>query len=108
MGVLEVIEIVLTAIIGAVVSWTASSLVKFRAAQEEANKANALANRSMQRDVLYRYFHIVVEEGKHITPEEFSHVSDCYDAYHANGGNGAGTLMYKRIADHAVLDSGRG
>lgn len=107
MGVLEVIEIFLTAVIGAAVTWTATSLAAFMKRQEEANKANALANRSMQRDVLYRYFHHVVEEGKHITPEEFSHVSDCYDAYHANGGNGAGTLMYKRIAEHAVLDSGR-
>lgn len=108
MGVLEVVEIVLTAIIGAVVSWTAGSLVKFRTEQREANKANALANRSMQRDVLYRYFHIIVEEGKAITPEEWAHVEECYNAYHVNGGNGTGTLMFEKMKDCVKLDTGRG
>lgn len=105
---LEIIEIALTGVLTAVTAWLVRSFTTFAREQREANRANALANRSMQRDVLYRYFRTVVEEQKHITPEEFSHVEECYTAYHANGGNGAGTLMFEKIRELAVIDTGRG
>lgn len=75
--------------------------------QRKANESMRQANQSMQRDVLYRYFRIIVEDGQHVTPEEFEHVTECYDAYHALGGNSVGTVMYKRIKECAVIDTGR-
>ena len=82
-------------------------LRNFASEQREVNKANAEANRSMQRDVLYRYFHKAVELQEPLTPEEYKHVSDCYAAYAANGGNGAGVVMWDRIREFARIDTGR-
>lgn len=108
MGVLEIAQVALTAVLTGAVGWLGRTLLAFMREQREANRANAMANRSMQRDVIYRYFRTVVEEGKHVTPEEFAHVEECYSAYHANGGNGAGTLMFEKIRENAVIDTGRG
>ena len=104
---MSIIADVLTCIIGALLLAQSRQLRAFRKEQREVNKSNALANRSLQRDVLYRYFHYVIERGEQITPEELEHVTRCYEAYHANGGNGAGTLMYERIMRHVKLDTGR-
>lgn len=103
---LAVINIIVTSIVGAIASGTAGCLVKFASEQREVNKANVLAQRSMQRDVIYRYFHKAVELGQALTPEEYKHVTDCASAYEANGGNGTGTLMYERIKEHARIETG--
>lgn len=103
----EIINLFVTSIVGIIASGTAGYLVKFAHEQKEVNKANAEANRSMQRDVLYRYFHKAVELGESLTPEEYKHVTDCAEAYRLNGGNGAGTIMYDRIREHAIIDTGR-
>ena len=110
LGMLEIVNVILTSAIGAVVSWTAHSLINFRHEQTIANRATEMANRSMQRDVLYRYYRLVVEQGIHITPEEYSHVQECYEAYYANGGNSSETVMtvmFKKIRDLAVIETGR-
>ena len=107
MGVLEVASLVLTTVIGLVVGNLYKRFVDFVGEQREVNRANELAYRSIERDVLYRYFHYVVERGEGITPEEFEHVKRCYEAYHANGGNGAGTLMFERIVEYAKIETGR-
>ena len=104
---IDVINLVVTGVLGFCVSGLMAYLVKFVREQREANLKNAIANISMQRDVLYRYFRIVVEQGVHITPEEFEHVAQCYSAYHQNGGNEMGTMMWERIKEHAVIDTGR-
>lgn len=59
--------------------------------------------RSQQRAEIVRYFRIVVENGDPITMEEMEHLDACYNAYHANGGNGTGTLMYEKIKEHVHL-----
>lgn len=82
-------------------------LKAFRAEQKAVNEANAMANRSLQRDVIYRYFHRIVECGEKVTPEEYEHVSRCADAYFANEGNGVGKVMWDKIEEHVVLDTGR-
>lgn len=71
--------------------------------QRKANEANRLSIRSMQRAEITRYFRMVVEECKPISPEEMSHLEACYEAYHESGGNGTGTLMYERICANAKL-----
>lgn len=104
---LEIISIILSAAIGGVVTWLGKTLSTFVKEQRQVNHANMLANRSMQRDVLYRYYRHVVEQGLSITPEEFSHIKNCYEAYHENGGNGTGTHMWNKIQECAVIDTGR-
>ena len=105
MGI-ELVNLLVTSIVGIVASGTAGYLTKFAREQREVNKANVLAQRSMQRDVIYRYFHKAVELGQALTPEEYKHVTDCANAYQANGGNGTGTLMYERIREHARIETG--
>ena len=107
MGTLEVVSIVLNAIIGAIVAGLFASFRGFVREQREVNKANAQAQRSMQRDVIYRYFHKAVELRQPLTPEEFKHVNDCANAYKANGGNGTGTVMWDRIREYATIETGR-
>ena len=108
MGELEIISITLNAIIGAIVAGLFASFKSFTKEQREVNRANAEANRSMQRDVLYRYFHKSVEMGEPLTPEEFKHVTDCANAYQLNGGNGTGSIMWERIREHAKITTGKG
>lgn len=71
--------------------------------QREANRRNTESIRSMQRAELLRMFQRVVEDGHPVTVEELEHLEACYKAYHANGGNGTGTLMYERIREYAVI-----
>lgn len=78
-------------------------LRRFIKEQRTVNAANKRFVRSMQRAEIVRYFRIVVEQGNPVTTEELEHLDSCYNAYHDNGGNGTGTLMYKRIIDHAYL-----
>ena len=78
-------------------------LSQFVKEQRDANRRNSMSIRSMQRSELTRYFRMVVEDGKPISVEEMTHIEACYKAYHANGGNGAGTLMYERIKEHACI-----
>lgn len=104
---LDLISLIVSALVGIVVGDMYRRLVKFTAEQRKVNAANAMANRSVQRDVLYRYFRIVVEQGQSITPEELEHINRCYTAYHENGGNGTGTTMYERIKEHARINTGR-
>ena len=104
---LDVIAIVLTTLIGLAVGGMYKQLVSFIKEQRTVNHANVLAQRSMQRDVIYRYFHKAVEQGQALTPEEYKHVSDCANAYEANGGNGTGSVMMERIREHAKITTGR-
>lgn len=104
---LDVIALAMTTLIGLVVTGLYKQMNDFVNEQREVNKANVLAQRSMQRDVIYRYFHKSVELGQALTPEEFKHVTDCANAYSANGGNGTGTVMYDRIREFAHIETGR-
>lgn len=74
--------------------------------QRESIKATREFERSMQRAEINRYFRIVVEQGLPVSPEELTHLESCYEAYHAHGGNGTGTLMYERIREHARIETG--
>lgn len=103
----EVASLVLTTLVGLCVGGLYKSFSSFVVEQREVNKANALAQRSMQRDVIYRYFHKAVEMGEPLTPEEFKHVHDCWTAYHANGANGTGDIMWDKIREHAQIETGR-
>jgi hypothetical protein len=102
-----VLNLIITTVVGFIASGTCAALVKFTREQREVNKATAQAQRSMQRDVIYRYFHKAVELRQPLTPEEYKHVNDCANAYRANGGNGTGTVMWERIREHAIIETGR-
>ena len=105
MGI-EQLNVLITSVIGLITSGTAAYLTKFVKEQRKVNVANAQAQRSMQRDVIYRYFHKAVELRQPLTPEEYKHVNDCANAYQANGGNGTGTVMWERIREHAIIETG--
>lgn len=108
MAQLDVLTIAIQAVVGAISTGTLGCLIHFVRKQNKVNKANAMANRAMQRDVLFRYFHSIVEEGNStITPEEYEHLGKCYEAYHENEGNGTGTLMWNKIQENVRLDTGR-
>ena len=107
MQILEIVSIILTSIIGIVLTGLAKQFTMFVKEQRKVNEANELANRSMQRDVIFRYFRIVVEQGQAVTPEEYEHIARCYKAYSANGGNDTGTLMWNKIQEHVTIDTGR-
>lgn len=100
---MNVFENVVNVILAAMISGLWAYLVKFVKEQREANSRNSESIRSMQRSELTRYFRMVVEEKQPISVEEMSHLEACYEAYHANGGNGTGTLMYERIQKCAVI-----
>lgn len=71
--------------------------------QREQNEAQRQFRRAQQRAEIMRYFRLVVEQGEPVTIEEMEHLDACYSAYHANGGNGTGTLMYERIKQYARI-----
>lgn len=71
--------------------------------QREVNQRNKEFEKSMQRSEINRYFRLVVEEGKPVSPEELSHLESSYNAYTAAGGNGTGKLMYERVLEHAHI-----
>jgi len=101
--ILGILASVLSAVVLAILKKVSDSLSGFIAEQKAQNKRNNEFQRSMQRAELNRYFRIVVEQGNPVSPEELSHVTSCYNAYHENGGNGVGTIMYERICEYAKL-----
>ena len=100
---INVFESVMTGLILAALLGLWAMMRGFIKEQRKANETNSLSIRSMQRAEITRYFRMVVEEGKPVSPEEMSHLEACYEAYHENGGNGTGTLMYERIRANAKI-----
>lgn len=100
---MNLVENVVNVILGLMIGALWAYLARFVKEQREANKRNSMSIRSMQRSELTRYFRMVVEDKKPISVEEMSHIEACYEAYHANGGNGTGTLMYERIKECAYI-----
>jgi len=101
--ILGIIASVLSALIVVILKNVSKELADFITEQKAQNKRNNEFQRSMQRAEINRYFRIVVEQGNSISPEELAHVTRCYDAYHANGGNGVGTIMYERICEYSNI-----
>lgn len=100
---ISVITGVLTTLIGALLLAMFRRLTRFERDQRAANRLNAESIQSMQRAELMRMFERVVEDGKPVTVEEMEHATACYNAYHASGGNGTGTLLFERIKEHAII-----
>ena len=98
-----VLGTVLSGITVAAIGIIGKMLMTFIKEQRSENERSKQFERSMQRAEIIRYFRIVVEQGMPISPEELSHLESCYEAYHENGGNGVGTLMYERVREHAKL-----
>ena len=103
---IDIFQIILTSVIGLFVAALWGMMVGFIKEQRKVNRANIKANRSLQEAQLIALFHKVVELQEEITIEEFNAGKECYDAYHANGGNGAGTQMWERIRDCARIRTG--
>lgn len=101
--VLSILASVISGIVLAALLGIWRILHSFVKEQREQNTAQRQFMRSQQRAELVRYFRIVVENSEPITMEEMEHLDACYNAYHANGGNGTGTLMYERIKEHVHL-----
>ena len=103
---IDIFQIILTSVIGLFVAALWGMMVGFIKEQRKVNRANIKANRSLQEAQLIALFHKVVELQEEITIEEFNAGKECYDAYHANGGNGAGTQMWERIRECARIRTG--
>ena len=103
---IDIFQIILTSLIGLFVAALWGMMVGFIKEQRKVNRANIKANRSLQEAQLIALFHKVVELQEEITIEEFNAGKECYDAYHANGGNGAGTQMWERIRECARIRTG--
>ena len=101
-----IFQIILTSVIGLFVAALWGMMVGFIREQRKVNRANAKANLSLQQVQLIALFNKVVERKEEITIEEFNAGKECFDAYHANGGNGAGTQMWERIKECARIRTG--
>ena len=101
--ILGILASVLSALVVFLIKKLSDNFAKFVTEQRAQNQRNNEFQRSMQRAEINRYFRIVVEQGSPISPEELKHVTKCYEAYHDNGGNGVGTIMYERICEHSRL-----
>ena len=101
--ILGILASILSAVIVVVLRNLSKTLSNFINEQREQNKLDNEFRRSMQRAEINRYFRIVVEQGNPVSPEELTHLENCYKAYHKNGGNGVGTIMYQRICEYAKL-----
>ena len=101
--ILGILASILSGVVVFLLKKLSDSFTKFMTEQKAQNKRNNEFYRSMQRAEINRYFRIVVEQGYPVSPEELTHLEKCYQAYHENGGNGVGTIMYERICEHAKL-----
>lgn len=102
---ISVFEGAVTTVLAAAMIGMWAMLRAFVKEQREANEANRMANRSMQREVIYRMFREHVERGEPMAPHELDHLEDVYGAYHANGGNGTATVMYDRIREFGRIST---
>lgn len=103
---IDIFQIILTSLIGLFVAALWGMMVGFIKEQRKVNEANIKANRSLQEAQLIALFHKVVEENEEITIEEFNAGKECFEAYHANGGNGAGVQMWERTQKYARIRTG--
>ena len=110
MEFMEIISLILDAIITAAVAFIfkrlgalAGSLDESRKAAAEADKRNREFEMSMQQSEIIHAFQRYVEDGKPMSLEEATHLDKCYEAYHANGGNSVGTLLYERTKQYAKI-----
>lgn len=99
----SIFEGISTTLLAAVITGMWVFLAKMARQQKEANSRTRDFEKSMQRAEIIRYFRIVVEQGKPISPEELNHLDSCYKAYHALGGNGTGTVMYNKIMENVKI-----
>lgn len=108
--IVSIVQAVLTSLLVAMVTALGAALMRFRKEQRESNRLMRESIASMQKAELMRMFQRVVEDGKPVTVEELEHLDSCYQSYHANGGNGTGTLLYERVRENAfvVTKAGKG
>lgn len=107
---MEVLSIVLDAIITAAVAFIFKRIDALSESIEMQRKEAALADRrnrefemSMQQSEIIHAFQRHVEDGKPMSFEEMKHLDASYRAYHANGGNDVGTLLYERTKEFAKI-----
>lgn len=100
---LEILSIALDVLITVVVIPLLRKVIDLSKAMHAADKRNRDFEMSMQWAEIVRAFQRHVEDGKPMTLEEMAHLDACYEAYHANGGNSTGTMLYERIKEHAKI-----
>jgi len=103
METMELLSIALDVLITAVVIPLLKKVLDLSNAMRVADKRNREFEMSMQWAEIVRAFQRHVEDGKPISLEEMEHLDKCYEAYHANGGNSTGTLLYERVKAHARI-----
>lgn len=102
-SIAAIVETVVAGVVVAAVGAIWRMLSKFIAEQRKVNETNARFQESMQQAEIMRYFRIVVEQGHPLSPEELGHLEATYAAYHAQGFNGVGTVMYERIIKNVKI-----
>ena len=100
---LEILSIALDVLITVVVVPLLKKVIDLSRDMHDADKRNREFEMSMQWSEIVRAFQRHVEDGKPISLEEMEHLDKCYEAYHANGGNSTGTLLYERVKANARI-----
>ena len=108
MFIFAVLEGVLSATLTAAIIALCKTVISMRKEQRENTHQMKLSIMSMQKAEMLRIFQRVVEDRKPITLEELEHLETCYKAYHANGGNGTGTVLYNKIVECACVKTRTG
>lgn len=103
MEVMEILSIVLDFLISAVVIPLLKKVIDLSKAMHEADARNKAFEMSMQQSEIIHAFQRHVEDGKPMSLEEMKHLDASYKAYHANGGNDVGTLLYERTKQYARI-----
>lgn len=100
---MEAISIILDVLISGALVPILKKVIDMSREMHAANERNKEFEMSMQRAEIIHAFQRHVEDGKPMSLEEAAHLDACYEAYHANGGNSTGTLLYKRTKENARI-----
>ena len=107
---MEILNLILDAIIAAAVAFIfnrigklAEAVAESRVEAAKADKRNREFEMSMQQAEIIHAYQRHVEDEKPMSIEEAAHLDKCYEAYHANGGNSVGTLLYERTKQYAKI-----
>ena len=95
----HVVEVIVGVVVGVCIAILTGSYTRLEKSLKEKDDKAEAANRGIKALLhhdLYSDCQRLIKEGC-VTSEELSDIEQIYESYHALGGNGTGTALYKRI-----------